>query len=150
MHVLPPPPPTRPPPWAHFLINLRGLVIIKKMVFAALSFFLLRIFFWTKSFIDIDYSGAQPSTRGHFFARRAFLECPQTFFKHFCCNLTLKNTIYCAIMAFVRHILPVFKFLSAIFARHHFLTKIFARCRKRLGTAGILPRYAVYLKSRER
>jgi hypothetical protein len=51
----PPPPP--PPSLASPHLNLRDLVFnfIKIIVFAPLSFFLLRIFFsWTKSFIDID------------------------------------------------------------------------------------------------
>ena len=53
-----PPPPAPPPPSASPHLNLRGLVFnfIKKIALAALSFFLLRIFFSrTKSFIDIDF-----------------------------------------------------------------------------------------------
>ncbi len=49
--------PGPPPPLASPHLNLRGLVFnfIKKIALAALSFFLLRIFFSrTMSFIDID------------------------------------------------------------------------------------------------
>ncbi len=51
--------PAPPPPSASPHLNLKGLVFnfIKKIALAALSFFLLRIFFSrTKSFMDIDTS----------------------------------------------------------------------------------------------
>ncbi len=36
------------------------------------------------SIVSMIYvSGAQPSARGHFFARRAFLKCPQDLFQTF-------------------------------------------------------------------
>ena len=63
---------------------------------------------------------------GIFFARQPFFKCPQDLFQTFFCTDFLIKQDWLYIIVYSN---------GLFFAHHHFLTKIFARLRKRLGTA---------------
>jgi hypothetical protein len=89
-----------------------------------------------KKKVEMVYiSGAQPSARGHFFARQGFLKCPSKVF--FWGKKNQKRYVFSTKCPPVRFFLPAIVFLPKNFARQHYFHQKVARSKKRLGTTGL-------------
>jgi hypothetical protein len=73
-----------------------------------------------------------------FFCPPSLFQMPTRFFSNISnTNYHIKHNLLYTIVHRKGLSLPGFIFLTTLLARHHFLTKIFARLRKRLGTAAL-------------
>jgi hypothetical protein len=74
---------------------------------------------------------------GIFLPAKPFSNAHKIFLKHFLYKLSYKTRFIVHNSSWKGTFLPAFIFLTTLLARDHFLAKIFARLRKRLGTADL-------------